>query len=182
MIKKFGFVLVVLSLAIAPTVLAEDVFDQSTFKDLSAYAETSSGDYIRAYGSEYENLYSYASISLFGYFLGEEFSCFQYDVFGLVKVAGSAKLGTIDVHTSELICTGTPPQMISVKCMANGEISNQYISNGTSRYGDGTSSKDHGVGKSELADCTITADSQIYDQYNNEGFLMYSSMHYKYKE
>jgi hypothetical protein len=173
MIKKLALVFVAVSLMAAPAVLADDVLHTYV---VHAYAETSLGDHIEASADD-----SVGWVSVSGQVNGSFFICFADGIFGLVDVIASAKRGTLDeVDTGDLQCFGgTPPDLISAECIANGQFSDHQTGNGTRKYGDGTTDIWHDNLKAESADCTITADSVLFDQENYDGYLEHRVSFYK---
>ena len=167
MIKKLALVFVIVSLMAAPAVLA--------FEYVSAFASTSGGDYIGADCWE-ENDGSQAFVWVHGYINESSFDCHAEGIFGLVDVIASAKHGTLEVDTRELYCYpgSFPYTNILAECIANGKFSDHSTGNSITTYEDGTTVKWHRNAKYERADCTITADSVLFDQYNDDGALEHS--------
>jgi hypothetical protein len=148
-------------------VLADDV--------LEAYAETSEGDFIEASADD-----SVGWVWVLGQVNGSFFICFADGIFVEVDVIASAKRGTLEVDTGDLECwDDTPPELISAECIANGQFSEHQTGNGTRKYGDGTTEIWHDNLKAESADCTITADSVLFDQKNSDGYLEHRVSFYK---
>ncbi len=166
MIRKFTLVLVVVSLLVAPTVLAENGANKETYGEVFAVSQNStSGDimYVSVYQDPYWGSDVYVSLD-FGFYCYTPYM--GTPVYSL-NINHPAKFATFEIDTSSLECysdNGAVPQMISGECTFNGEFSEQEISKAQGKYSYGYSYNTHTIIEREGADCTITAGGVLYDQ------------------
>lgn len=118
------------------------------------------GDYIHVAGTSDHRFPDRSSVFLNGFMGGQYFYCYEggAKIENLLDVSPNTSQGNLQMDTALLSCyEGTPPKTITLNCLADGQYSDSYVSNGSSMYY-GTTYKYHAKTNDKSAQCAIVID------------------------
>jgi hypothetical protein len=124
-----------------------------------SYYYYSNDNVLQVEGYNDQHIFDQSGVNLSGFINGENFNCYKFGSnVANVIVTPNLSEGSLQVDTSQLDCTGTPPSTITLSCNANGQQSSSYVFNGSDTFIDGPKFKTHGKITRSSADCTAMAD------------------------